>query len=421
MSYHNSPAGGASLPDGDSATIQPSRFSLRDLIAEAATAITARPGRAALTVVGIVLGVGTFVAVVGLTNTASGQISARFDALAATTVSAVDARSSPQDPFPFGENADRQAQSLNGVTAAGVVWTVDTKGAPLHSTPIGTAANSVNLPVIAASAGAWGAVDPHLTEGRTFDSFANQRALHVAVLGAGAARSLGITTLVTQPAIFIGDVPFVVIGTFDDTVRAPDLLLAVVIPRGTAEALWGTPDPQAQAAMLVATRPGAAVQVAEELPYALTPQAVDTLSAMPPPDPRGLRDAVTGDLSGLLFSLAAICLFIGAVGIANTTLVAVLERTPEIGLRRAVGARRHHIGSQIVAESAALGTLGGLVGASLGIFVALAVSLAKQWTPVLDPRIVFLAPLIGLAAGAVAGLYPATRAAKIEPTEALRR
>ncbi|GAB3667948.1 hypothetical protein GCM10027589_34160 [Actinocorallia lasiicapitis] len=125
---------------------------------------------------------------------------------------------------------------------------------------------------------------------------------------------------------------------------------------------------------------------------------------------------------GVLFlALAGICLVIGAVGIANTTLVAVLERTGEIGLRRSLGARRRHIAAQFLTESAALGFLGGLIGTSLGIAAVVTTAIVQDWTPVLEPLTVLPAPLIGAATGVLAGLYPAWRAGHIEPVEALRR
>ena len=112
---------------------------------------------------------------------------------------------------------------------------------------------------------------------------------------------------------------------------------------------------------------------------------------------------------------------IGAVGIANTTLVAVLERTGEIGLRRALGPRPRHITAQFLTESAALGALGGLVGTSLGVPTVVGTALARHWTAVLEPYAVLPAPLIGMFTGFAAGLYPALRAARTEPLEALRR
>lgn len=111
---------------------------------------------------------------------------------------------------------------------------------------------------------------------------------------------------------------------------------------------------------------------------------------------------------------------IGAVGIANTTLVSVMERAAEIGLRRALGARRRQVAAQFVTESTVLGLLGGLVGTSLGVLIVVLVTLVREWTAVVDPLVVLASPLAGALVGLLAGAYPALRAASIEPVDALR-
>lgn len=163
------------------------------------------------------------------------------------------------------------------------------------------------------------------------------------------------------------------------------------------------------------------VGAADEAPLALDPAHPDRFKSVPPPDPKTLRTTVGADLNQLFLLLAAVCLVIGAVGIANTTLVAVLERTGEIGLRRALGARGRHITGQFLAESAALGVLGGLVGTAAGALTVVSVAVARQWTPVVHPATLVAAPLIGLMTGLLAGAYPAWRASRVEPAEALRR
>jgi macrolide transport system ATP-binding/permease protein len=112
---------------------------------------------------------------------------------------------------------------------------------------------------------------------------------------------------------------------------------------------------------------------------------------------------------------------VGAIGIANITLVSVMERIGEIGLRRALGATRGHIAAQFLLESASMGVIGGVIGASLGVLVVVAVSAYQVWTPVLDPAAPFVAPLIGGAIGLLSGAYPAMRAALLEPVEAFRQ
>src|SRR5690606_3895129 len=139
------------------------------------------------------------------------------------------------------------------------------------------------------------------------------------------------------------------------------------------------------------------------------------LTPIPPPEPQSLRRGVADDLSVLFLLLAAVSLVIGAVGIANTTMVAVLERTSEIGLRRALGARPRHIAAQFLTESAATGTIGGLLGTSLGVLTIIAVALVQRWTPLLEPAATLPAPLIGTLVGLLAGTYPALHAARIQP------
>jgi putative ABC transport system permease protein len=220
--------------------------------------------------------------------------------------------------------------------------------------------------------------------------------------------------------VFINGTPYTVVGIISDLRRVPELLLSVVIPDTTALSAYGQPTDQ-RASMLIETRLGAAQLIAGQAALALRPDAPNLFKITAPPDPTTLRDGVTGDFNALFLLLAGITLVIGAVGIANTTLVAVLERTGEIGLRRALGARPRHIAAQFLTESAALGTLGGLIGTSLGTAVVIGTALARQWTAVLAPWTVLPAPLIGTMVGLLAGLYPALRAAYVEPAEALRR
>ncbi|MFJ4860964.1 MULTISPECIES: ABC transporter permease [unclassified Streptomyces] len=402
-----------------------SGLSPRDLLGEAVAGVLQRPARSALTGLGTVLGVGAFIAVLGLTGTAASQIDSRFNQLTATEVTVKDTggRDTGHVPLAFPPDADERITALNGVTAAGVFWNVRLRTDQNVTTSLlGTAGSGSGArpQVVAASPGALQAAGPHMTQGRSFDTFHEHKHQQVAVVGPAVAARLGIADLKNNPAIFIGSTPFVVIGVLGDVDRKPELLMSVMVPRSTAEHIWGPPADD-RATMLISTQLGAATQVAGEAALAMRPDHPEYFKALAPPDPRTLRSGVGGDLSSLFLLLAAVCLVIGAVGIANTTLVAVMERTGEIGLRRALGARGRHITWQFLAESTALGLIGGLVGTSIGTAVVVCVSAAREWTPVLDPATLAAAPVLGLATGLFAGLYPAWRAARIPPAEALRR
>ena len=403
--------------------VPPTRLTWRDTVSEALSAVVQRPGRSLLTLLGTVLGVGAFVTVLGLTSTAAGQIGASFSLLQDTTVT-VDDTVTAQDPaLHLPSDTDERLERLNGVVAAGVWWNVPLRHPTVSARPDVTAdpdtSAAAGLRILAASPGALRAMQPTLSAGTLFDDFHQRRRERVCLLGAGAARLLGVTRVDDQPAVFVDGAAYTVLGIVSDTRRLPQSLLSVVLPSSTALAAYGAPtDDPAQA--LIRTRTGAAPLIARQAPLVLLPDHPSLLHAVPPPDPHRLRDQVDTDLSGLFLILAAVCLVVGAVGIANTTLVSVLERTGEIGLRRALGARRRHIAAQFLTESTALGALGGLTGTVIGVAVVLGTALVRDWTAVLQPYAVLPAPLLGAAVGLLAGLHPALRAARVEPLEALR-
>jgi ABC-type antimicrobial peptide transport system permease subunit len=409
---------------GGTRRIVRSRLSFRDLVAESVSGMLARPGRTVLTILGTVLGVAALVATLGLAKTAGNQIVTRFDALAATSVSV----SNRSDGFFGGPSTDislipwdaeDRLVRLNGVVAAGTLTRVETGGELVSSVPItdplGQSEFAIDL--IATSPGLFAAVGGELATGRYFDAGHSERGDPVAVLGAAAARRLNVTRVDQQPAIFVGDTTLVVIGIVGGVSRDASLLNSIMIPDGTARRLFGT---QAPAEVRIRTELGAAQLIGEQAPIALAPNDPGALRVAVPPEPRAVKSGVEEDVNTLFLVLGGVSLLVGAIGIANVTLVSVLERIGEIGLRRAVGAARRHIAAQFLVESAAMGFVGGVIGASVGVLIIVAVSASKQWTPVLDAGVPLVAPIAGALVGLIAGLYPSWRASSLEPVDALR-
>jgi hypothetical protein len=392
----------------------------RDLMGEAIAGLLARPARVGLTVLGTVIGVGALVATLGLSKTASNQIVGHFDALAATDiVVSPSARAGGAGAAVLPWDAQSRLLRLNGVAQAGTLSDVDVRGALVRSVPINDplAAGAIQLPIKAASPGLFGAVRAELATGRLFDQGHSARADRVLVLGPNAARRLGVTRVDQQPAVFLGDRLYAVIGLLSGVRRQASLLGAAIMPEGTARREFGL---RAPAFAQVETRIGAVDLIARQAPLALSPSDPGLLKVAAPPDPRQLRGAVKNDLNALFLLLGGVSLLVGAIGIANVTLVSVLERIGEIGLRRALGAGRRHIAAQFLLESTAMGLAGGLIGASLGTLVIVGVSATKTWTPVLDPWVPLGAPALGALIGLISGTYPSLRAASLEPVEALR-
>ncbi|MGW1779524.1 ABC transporter permease [Streptomyces sp. NPDC002143] len=391
----------------------------RDLWTEALAGVLARPTRSALTTLGTVLGITTLVITIGVSATAGNQIVGRFDALTATSVTVEVPGQAGSVPLVdwSGVNAVQRLAGVDSVAA--IADSTDTASVQVRANDVVSPGDVTDqtMAVLAASPTLPAAVRGRMITGRFFDDGNIARHDRVAVLGDQAARLLGINSVRDSPAVFLKGQAYTVIGILGDAEREQQVSTGVILPPTTAEDQLGL---GAVTRVLINTALGAAKQVAHQAPIALAPGAEDALAVTAPPDPAKARKGVQGDVNGLFLVLGLVSLVVGAIGIANVTLVTVMERIGEIGLRRALGASRRQVAGQFLVESTTIGLLGGVIGAVLGMVVVVAVSAVRDWTPVLDVRLAFGAPVAGALVGLLAGLHPSLRASRMEPVDALR-
>lgn len=399
------------------------RIALRALVHEAFEGIGARPSRLIITLLGTVLGIASLVATIGFAQTASGQISQQFDALAATRVTVEPG--STQGPggkeratakLPW--DAVDRVTPLAGVADAALIGKLPTSvlveavqvqdpSEPRKSSP----------PVIGGSPGLLGVVKGELQTGRFFDSGHDERRDRVVVLGAEAAKKLGVNRVTGQPAVFIDGRAYTVIGILGKVGTRNNLLDSVIVPLNTARSELGLGSADS---LDIRIDVGAGSVVARQAPLALNPNGPDGFKVAAPASTNALQDDVESDVNVLFLAIGIVALIGGGIGIANVTLLSVSERRGEIGLRRALGARTRDIAQQFMLESVTIGILGGLIGVVVGLFALIGVCLVQGWTPVLAPWAAPVGVVVGALVGLLAGSYPALKAARVEPVDALR-
>jgi putative ABC transport system permease protein len=407
---------------------KPARPQLADVLGEAVASIVAWPGRAILTCLGTLLGVAWIVAVLGLASTATGRVATDFAARLATVVIVRPGQPSglPLPGYPFPRDVQQRLDALHGVLAAGVFWQlklgepVRVAGRSQSAGPTAGGKAAGGPPVIAATPGFLAAARVRVSVGRAFGGWDQAHAVPACLVGAQAAKSLGIGGLDGRPAIVINQVTCVIIGIVGHVGWRQPILRSVLLPSSAAMILWGTPgEPGAQPAVLLRTRPGAAQIVARQAPLAISPARAPQFMASVPAAPLRLRNQVNGTLGGAFLLLGWLGLAAGGLAIATFTTIWVPHRAAEFALRRSVGARRRHIAAQILAETAILGLIGGFAGTSLGVAVVVILARARNWTPIIDPRTLVFATPVAAAAGVLAGLLACVPGTWIAPARTL--
>jgi putative ABC transport system permease protein len=390
-----------------------SRLSGRDLLRVGSLGLRSRRVRALLSALGISIGIAAIVGVLGISQSSKSGLLSELGRLGnLLTVQA-------------GQSAFGQSTELP-IAAEGMVSRI----APVTDvTEIGTVANTYiyrnsfvpaidtgGIAVTATNSSLPATMGVGLAHG-TFLNAATARYPAV-VLGAEAADILGIHDLARPTQVWLGGHWFTVVGILKPVELVSQLDSAAFIGFPVAEQYFGFDGHPTE--LYLRSVPSQVNAVSAVLPATVNPEDPSTVSVSQPSDVLKAEAATKGAYNGLLLGLGAVALLVGGVGIANVMVISVLERRSEIGLRRALGASRRHVAEQFLAEALLLSTLGGLAGTLIGVVATTIYAVSQGWSVVI-PALAFYGGVgAALIIGAIAGLYPAMRAARLSPTEALR-
>jgi len=390
-----------------------SRLSRRDLLQVGSLGLRSRRVRAALSALGISIGIAAIVGVLGISQSSETGLLNELGLLGnLLTVQPGSNPSGQQAELPVtSEGMVSRIGPVTNVTAIGSISSVS-----VYRTPF--------IPAVQTSGIALTAADPTLP-GTLGTSVAHGAFLNAAtarypavVLGAEAASLLGITSLAHPTQVWIGGHWFTVVGIMRHVTLETQLDSMAFIGFPVAEQYFGFDGhPTELYLRSVFSQVNA---VANVLPATVDPANPSNVQVTFPADILQAELAATGAYNSLFLGLGAVALLVGGVGIANVMVISVLERRSEIGLRRALGATRRHVAEQFLTEALLLSVLGGLAGVALGAAATAVYAFTKHWSVLIPPEALYGGVAAALAIGAIAGLYPAMRAARLSPTEALR-
>jgi putative ABC transport system permease protein len=394
-------------------TLRPGRLSQRDVLRLAGYGLRARPLRVILSALGIAIGIAAMVAVVGASTSSHAKLNSLLNSLGTNLLTVAPGRTL------FGEQATLPDESVamigripqvESVTAVGVL-----PDANVYCTNKIPAPQSGGISTYAVRTDLLDTVRATVRSGTWLnDATARYPAV---VLGATTADLLGIGAPNQDVQIWLGGRWFTVIGILNPVPLAPELDLGALIGWQAGQRYLGVDGDITT--VYTRTDPDAVEAVRDLLARTANPARPNEVDVSRPSDALAAQAAVNKTFTGLLLGLGAVALLVGGIGVANTMVISVLERRSEIGLRRSLGATRRHIRTQFLSESLLLSILGGGAGIVLGSAVTAAYATVQGWPTVVPGWVVAGAITAALIIGAVAGLYPAVRAARIAPTEAL--
>lgn len=394
-------------------TIAPRRLQPSDLTRIAAVGLRTRRMRAALSALGIAIGVASIVAVLGLSASSQAGLLAEIDRLGTNMLTVTTGQDITGKKVPLPKTAPGMISRIGPVQQ--VQSTGSTK-AKAYRSPLVPAVNTNSLSVQAAGLGLPEALRTSVTRGRYLNAATATQP--VAVLGASAARRLGFDRVYPGQRIWVGDQWFSIAGILGPATLAPEIDTSVLIGFPAAEKYLGFDGHPTT--IYVRSETERVDDVHAVLAATANPQNPSQASVSNPSETLVARAAAESALNGLFLGLGAVALLVGGVGVANTMIISVLERRSEIGLRRALGATKGHIRVQFLSEAVLLAGLGGAVGVGCGVLATVVYATAKDWAVVVPPSAWAGGVAAAVAIGAIAGLLPALRAARMQPTEALR-
>jgi putative ABC transport system permease protein len=384
-----------------------------DLARVASVGLRTRKLRAALSALGIAIGVAAIVAVLGLSASSSAGLLAQIARLGTNLLTVTNGQTLFGGTAELPKAAPAMIARIPAVTAVQATGTVT--GAKVYRSPLIPAINTGALAVQAATLGLPAAVGTSIAHGRYLNPATAQEP--VAVLGAAAAQRLGIGRIWPGERIWLGGQWFYLAGILHPAVLAPDLDTAVLVGFPAAQRYLHFDGHPSTIYLRAAT--DQVTNVHALLAATANPENPAQVTVSQPSAALTAQAEAKTALNGLFLGLGAVALLVGAVGVANIMVISVLERRSEIGLRRALGATKGHIRTQFLAEAILLALIGGAAGVAAGALATALYAHAKGWATVI-PAAAWAGGLsAALLIGAAAGLLPALRAARLSPTQAL--